>query len=1151
MSVLTNWVLKRRAATVLIMVVVLIFGAISVTQLKNELLPNIDFPLVTVSTFYPGASAGDVEELVSKPVEQVVGAAPRIKSLRTISRENFSFIIAEFEYGTDIKGTQQTIESNLRNVNLPTDLRGQRVVPTVSQLNINSQPVLYLGLEGAKGQNAEQLSDVARNTIKPALASITGVSNVEIVGDQIKQVQIVPNPQALQQRGLTISDISNSLKGFNTSFPGGTAEVAGQNVPVRTAFTFGSIDDMKNLPVAGSATAAAGGTAPTRGTSGTAAPVSGTTATGATPAASPAATGSATDATATTPAATTGVTTTPAASTTAAPAQQANPPAAAPAITHLSDVATVTEVVSPSSGISRTNGQPGVLLEVFKTQSGNTVDVSDQVTKKVDDLAKQSNGAYNIRTVYDTAGQIRSSIEGLGREGILGALFAILVIFIFLRNVRSTLVTAISIPTSIVVAFILLWTQGISLNIMTLGGLAIAVGRVVDDAIVVLENIFRRVQEGEPVEVAVKTGPREVAGAITSSTLTTIAVFLPLGFVGGITGQFFLPFALTVTFALLASLVVALTIIPVFASFFINRKAAGNHSETKDTWIQRLYTPPLKWALRNRWKVLAMAAVLFFASNFLVTQVPLAFLPDSGDKLLQVSISTAAGTSQDVVLDLTKKVEDELAKDSRVALRQTTIAGNSSFAQAQRAFGASSDAGILVRLDKSANVQDTAKDLRAKLKPLVPANGNIAVAPIGGFSSSSFSLNVQANNSEDVRKASDIVLSKLKQISDEGKFANLKSDVSSLSNQVLVTPKTDVAGGRLNTQTLGFLVAGALQPTTATTVRFGSNGLPEDVVINPPYELGKGVDLNGFVNNLKALPIAGGLPLGAVADIKVVQAQTQTTRIGQKPAASVSADVTVDDTGGVTREVNSLLKNVESSPGWPAGASYAISGVSQQQGEAFGGLFIAMGVAIALVYIVMVLAFGSLLEPFAILFSLPLATIGAFAALFITHRAIGLPAMIGLLMLIGIVVTNAIVLLDRVNQNRERGMARDEALIEAGRNRIRPILMTAMATILALIPLALGFSEGSIIAAELGTVVIGGLLTSTFLTLIVVPVVYSLLIGGKERLTGRGKRKNLQHPHAIPTAPVILPAADSGRDEVDADSNRDETTTGQTGDKRS
>jgi HAE1 family hydrophobic/amphiphilic exporter-1 len=1069
LTVLTNWVLKRKAATVLIAVLLLLFGAFSLTQLKSELLPDINFPYLTVVTVYPGASSNDVVEQVTKPIEQVVGATPRLKSMRSTSSESFSFILAEYEFGTDLKDVQQTLNNQFRNLQLPTDLTGKTLQPGVSEVNIAGQAVILMGLEGKNGQTPQELGQIARDKVTPALTGLDGVSNVQIIGDVLKEVRIDLKPDVMRQRGITQNDISTALRGFNVSFPAGTINVEDKSVPIRAAYTFGSVDDLKNLVITPSSTGAA---AP-GGASGTGA--SGAQAGG---------------------------------NSGAAGLLQAP--------TKLSDIADVKEADAPSNSVSRTNGNPGVLIEVFKTQKGNTVNVVDAVQQKADELNGSFGGSVKLGTIYEQAGQIKQSIDGLVREGLLGAFFAVLVIFLFLRNIRSTLVTAISIPTSVVVALLLLWSQGITLNIMTLGGLAIAVGRVVDDAIVVLENIFRHIQEGDPVPVAVKNGTKEVASAITSSTLTTVAVFLPLGLVGGVTGQFFLPFALTVTFALLASLIVAVTVIPVFASYFINRKAVGSHDEHKDTWIQKVYTPALRWSLHNRWKTLLIAFVLFIAGIGVVTQVPFSFIGNSGDKLLQVSVTLPPGADQASILSKTEEVEKVLTADNRIELTQTTIAGNSSFSRSQRAFSAGGgDASMLVRLKKEADLEGTAKDLRNQLDSLKPQGGNISVAPIGGFTSSSFSMVVQGQDQDSVRKGSDLVLDKLNGISS---FANLRSDVSAVTPQIVIEPNVAATQGRINTQTLGFLLRSTLQPTTVTSIRF-QNGVAKDVVLYPPSLQGKTLD--EWIENLKATPFFGNFTIGQVANIKKVDAPVQTTRIGQLPAATITANITSENTGGVTREVTQRLKDLQ----LPAGVTYSITGVSQQQTEAFIGLFVAMGVAIALVYIVMVIAFGSLLEPFVILFSLPLTTIGAFGALFITHRALGLPAMIGLLMLIGIVVTNAIVLIDKVNQLRQDGKGRQEALLEAGRNRVRPILMTAVATILALMPLALGLSEGSIIAAELGTVVIGGLFSSTVLTLLVVPVVYSLLDGLKERLSGRGK-KGGKGGKAEPETVAIKPASD-------------------------
>lgn len=1057
MTAIINGILKRRAVVVLITVLLFCLGAFAITQLQSELLPNIEFPYITVVTSYPGASANDVATQVSKPLEASIDSVQGIQSIRSTSNDGFSFILAEFDYGTNIKDVEQTINNNLRTVALPTGVGGP-LQPQVSTINFGSQAVVTLGLNSKNGQadNAAlvQLGNTATNQIEPALSGLSGVSSVQVIGDPVKQIQLTFDPAKLSAAKLSVNDVINALKNNNVSFPDGSADVNGQNVPVRTAFTFTSLDQIKNLPITPSSAAAGG-----------------------------------------------------------------NPLAVTPV--KLSDVVNVQEVTTNANGISRTDGKPGVVVQIYKTQNGNTVNVSDEVAQKVSDLKKQFPD-LNINTVYDQAGQIKSSIDGLVREGLLGALFAVLVIFLFLRNIRSTLVTAISIPTSIVVAFILLYWQGITLNIMTLGGLAIAVGRVVDDAIVVLENIFRHVQDGDPVPVAVRQGTREVATAITSSTITTIAVFLPLGLVGGITGEFFLPFALTVTFALLASLLVALTIIPTFASFFITRKSAGKHEG--ETWLQRIYTPVLKWSLSHRLLTLVIAAVLFFGSIFtaVATNIPLAFLPNSGDKFLQAAITLPPGTDQATVLKVTEQAETVIGQSSEVQQRQTTISGSGLFGSSQKAFGGGGgDGTILIKLNQNADENAVAATLRDKLKAVTPQGGNIAVSVVGGFSSSSISIIVQGPDSDKVRQGNDQILNAVKTVPN---LVNLHSDVSQVVPQIVVTPDPAKSRGLASTLVVGAQLRSLLQGQTVTTVTF-NDGTVRDIVLqaNPL----PGQSLNDYVNNLKSLPFYGQITLGQVANVSVEQAPVQVTRIDQQLAANISADVTTDDTGGVSRQISQKLSALQ----LPVGVTYSLAGVSQQQSQAFSGLLVAMAAAIALVYIVMVLVFGSLLEPFAILFSLPLALIGALGGLIVTHRALGLPSMIGLLMLIGIVVTNAIVLVDRVNQLRRQGMGRHEALILAGQNRVRPILMTAVATILALMPLALGFSEGTIIAAELGTVVIGGLLTSTLLTLVVVPVVYSLLEGAKGRITRRFGHKDDGGDHHDDTAGntpdrVIAPARD-------------------------
>jgi HAE1 family hydrophobic/amphiphilic exporter-1 len=1041
---ITGWVLRRKAATMLITALVLVFGVFAVTQLKSELLPNVDFPYLVVTTPYPGASSDDVTKQVSVPVEAAVAQLPNLKTVRSISQSSYSLIVAEFNYGTDMKDTEQQLNQKLRAVSLPTGATGAPLQPNVSSINFDSAPIQYITVEGEQGQSTQALGAWANATAVPALSKVGDVGSVSVIGDTAQLVSISLRPRDLAAHGLSLTDVINTLKADNVTFPVGIADVGSQMVPVTTSASFpnaAALGDILLMPT-----------------------------------------------------------------TTTATTTHALTP------TRLSDVATIQTVQTQPDGVNHTNGKAGVLLTVYKAQNGNTVAASDGVLTAIAQI-NQEHPDFKLGVVYDQADSIRASISGLVREGILGALFAVLVIFFFLRNVRSTLVTAISIPTSIVAGLILLWSQGITLNTLTLGALAIAVGRVVDDAIVVLENIFRHTQEGDPVAVAVREGTREVAGAITSSTITTVAVFLPLAFVGGITGAMFLPFALTVTFALLASLLVAVSIIPVFASVFITRKSVGE--ERENTLLQRIYTPILRWSLAHRVVTLGIAAALFVFSLASVGLfgVPVTFLPNSGDKLLNVTISTAPGADGQATLTATDGVEhvlETLRQRGTVTLYETTIQGSSQFARTQSAFrGSGSSATILVKLAASADVNAISNELRQDFQPIIPAGGNIAVASASSFSSNTLSYIVQGPDAQSVKQGSDMVVSALGGLAN---LANLKSDISAVTPQIVISPdptKSPLA----NTALIGSRLRDLLQGESGGTITF-SDGQQATLLVSLPGPTG--TDIASYIATLKALPLTPGMTLGDVATVQQINATTQNTRINQALAATITADITTDNSGQV---INAAQQKVAALT-LPSGVTVSQSGAGQQEQEAFTGLAVAMLGAIALVYIVMVITFGSLIEPFAILFSLPLALIGALGALVITHRAIDISSMIGVLMLIGIVVTNAIVLMDLVNQLRRQGYGLNAALIQAGRTRVRPILMTAVATILALFPLALGFSEGSIIAADLGTVVIGGLLTSTLLTLVVVPVVYSLLEGAKARLFGTH-----EHPAPAPEGQAV-PAAE-------------------------
>jgi HAE1 family hydrophobic/amphiphilic exporter-1 len=702
------------------------------------------------------------------------------------------------------------------------------------------------------------------------------------------------------------------------------------------------------------------------------------------------------------------------------------------------------------------------------------------------------------------------SIDALLKEGGLGAFFAVVVIFVFLLNLRSTVVAAVSIPLSVLAAIILMATTGITINIMTLGGLAVAVGRVVDDSIVVLENIYRHRSQGEPIGEAVLSGTREVASAITSSTITTIAVFLPLGVVGGLISQFFLPFALTVTYALLASLIVALTVIPVLAYFLVKVKGdtakipyeVKGEREEISIW-GRIYLPILSLALRGRitkFATLAISAALFVGAFSLVSQIPTQFLNSGSEKVLTVTVNPPLGTSTERVLDRSRQAYTLLNRDAEVELVTTSIPGESATGSqtltAAITGRAPNAARMTVILESSTDLAVAKDRLNDTLAPVGTDGWTVTVEEVGfAAGSNAISIIITGERAADVEAASDLLVDTL---AENSNLANVKSDLVKAGRQVEITVDPSRAAG-----------AGLSAAQVAGELRNLLVGAPlgQISVDGEKVSLSMKVDssLMTSLDALRAYQVGSvtKVPLAAIATVEEISVTSSITRIDQSLAANVSGEIAVADTGAVNSEVKSAVETLQAD-GSLDRVSVRLAGVTEQQNESFSGLFTAMAVAILLVYLTMVLVFNSLVDPLVIMFSLPLAVIGAFPALLITNRPIGISALIGFLMLIGIVVTNAIVLLDRVEQLRHEGVPTKEALLRAGGTRVRPILMTAVATILALTPLAAGPSEGSIIAAELGTVVIGGLLSSTLLTLLVVPVVYSLVDGLKSALTRKG-----------------------------------------------
>lgn len=1037
MNRLTQLAVGRRSVTLLLAAALFIGGIAAWGSLKQELLPDVSFPIVSVIAPYPGAGAGDVTEQVAKPIERAISSVPGLTQLQSTSANSFAFVIAQFDFGADLDEAVASIEENLRSSGLPAG-----VEPTVGAFNFNAAPVVVASVSAAGDSDLEAVAQIARTEIIAELQSLPGVAAADLAGGLEDRLVVTLDPQRLAEAGASTQQIVGVLQANNLTLPGGELSIDGERIPVSTIGRFASVEDIENLVVG------------VRGTT----PVPGL------PSAGPA---------------------------------EPVPSAATPQPITLADVGDVDVESLATTGYGRTNGQPAVTISISKTSTANTVTVANAVQARLDEIAARHPGEITIATVTDQSTFILESSEGLLREGGLGAVFAVLTIFLFLFNLRSTFVAAVSIPLSILTALVVMQIAGITLNILTLGGLAVAVGRVVDDSIVVLENIYRHRALGHDRLTSVLQGPREVAGAITASTLTTVAVFLPLGFAGGFVSQFFQAFSLTVTFALLASLIVALTVVPVLAYFLVGRisGAVDEAGEPKNSLWVRLYDPAIRFVLRGRITrigTVVVAAILFVASTTIVPLLPTAFIDSGSEKIAQVTVAPPAGAGSEQILERAADAEAILMADPDVELVATSVPGEGDTGfqtvLAASTGRAANSAQIIVRLDSAVDLEAKLDEFAVRLEPVGADGYEVTVGQQGGATSNSLSVIVSAENSAVVADTAEVVLVALEH---EPGLANHVSDLVEARPEVQVRVDPSKAlGVGLTAAQVGGEVRNAITPQTIGRVQLGDDQPLALVVRLDPSSVNS-------IDALRALPVgtAVKVPLATIADVDEEEVQSRITRIDEAPSATITAEITSGDTGATSLAVQRVIDELRADGKIPPSAQVELGGVTAQQSEAFGGLFAAMGIAILLVYLMMVLAFNSLVTPFIILFSLPLATIGAFPALLLTGRPIGLSALIGFLMLIGIVVTNAIVLLDLVERLRAEGHQTRDALIAGGHTRIRPILMTAIATILALVPLAAGFNEGSIIAAELGTVVIGGLLSSTFLTLLVVPAIYSLVDG--------------------------------------------------------
>ncbi|NEB01733.1 efflux RND transporter permease subunit [Streptomyces sp. SID13726] len=1024
MSWLSRFSLAQRALIGLMSIIAIVFGAIAIPQLKQQLLPTIELPMVSVIAPYQGAAPDVVEKQVVEPIENNLEAVDGISGVTSTASEGNAVIMASFDYGNDTKQLVADVQLAVNRARLPQD-----VDPQVVAGSTDDMPTVVLAVTSDKDQQA--LADQLDRTVVPDLKNIDGVGQVTVSGVRDLQVSVTPDEKKLAAAGLTTQSLALALQAGGATTPAGSFDEGGANRTVQVGGGFTSLEQIQNLMLKGS-------DKPVR----------------------------------------------------------------------LADVATVKQQQAPADSLTRTDGRPSLSVAVTMDHDGSAVAISDAVEGKLSELRKDLGSGATITVVSDQGPAVSKAISGLTTEGALGLLFAVLVILVFLASVRSTLVTAVSIPLSVVLALIVLWTRDLSLNMLTLGALTIAIGRVVDDSIVVLENIKRHLGYGEERQSAIINAVREVAGAVTSSTLTTVAVFLPIGLVGGMVGALFGAFSLTVTAALLASLLVSLTVVPVLSYWFLrapkgtpeDADEARRIAEEKESRsrLQRFYVPVLRFATRRRLTSVLLAAVILIGTFGMAPLLKTNFFDQGEQEVLTVKQELKPGTSLAATDVQAKKVEQLLAGTKGVKDYQVTI-GSSGF---MAAFGGGTDtnqASYQVMLDDSVKYDEVQDSIEAGLKKL-DGIGTTTVAAGDGFGSQDLSVVVKAADAGVLREASEQVRKTVAELDD---VTDVTSDLAQSVPRISVKANDKAAAAGFDDQTLGAAVTQAVKGTTAGKAILDDT--ERDVVITSA----KPAATLDELRNLRLGPVK----LGDIATVQLVDGPVSMTRIDGQRAATITAKPTGDNTGAVSADLTSKLDALK----LPEGATASIGGVTSDQDSAFKNLGLAMLAAIAIVFMLLVATFRSLAQPLILLVSIPFAATGAIGLLIATGTPMGVPAMIGMLMLIGIVVTNAIVLIDLINQYRKQGYGVVEAVIEGGRHRLRPILMTALATIFALLPMALGVTgEGGFIAQPLAVVVIGGLITSTLLTLLLVPTLYTTLELRKER---RAKKKAAKRGR-MPAQPV-------------------------------
>jgi hydrophobic/amphiphilic exporter-1 (mainly G- bacteria), HAE1 family len=1025
--------IKNKFALWLMTIIVTFAGIYSGLNMKMETIPNINTPLITVTTLYPGATPEEVAEKVSKPIEQAVQTLEGVNVVTSQSFSNASSLQIQYNFKKDMDEAKKEVEEAIEKLVLPEDVEE----PEISRLSFTAFPIMSLSISSENHDLAE-LTDLIETYILPEIEGIDGIAQTQISGQYVEEVLIHFDDEKLTQFGLDQETVQNLIKGSKVEFPLGLYTFKDTQKSVVVDGNITTIEDLKGIKI----------------------PVIPSTGEGhqdemnQVPANTP---------------------------------QTSQGGAMNIPTIELGDIATF-EIIGQSESISRTNGETSIGINIVSGPETNTVEAVNAVKDVIKEIEADYEG-LTITPIFDQGEPIEKSVSTMLNKALYGAIFAMLIILLFLRNFRTTIIAVISIPLSLLIAITILHYLDITLNLMTLGAMTVAIGRVIDDSIVVIENIFRRMSlkdEKLRGKELITEATKEMFLPILASTLVTIAVFLPLALVSGMVGELFLPFALTIVFSLLASLFVAITIVPMLAHSLFKNGVSAKHetSEHAPGKLAKGYKKILNWSLNHKWITSGIAVVLLVGSIFLVPFIGFSFLSSDNEKMIIATYTPEPGQTLEEVDEIVAEAEKIIMSRDGVINYQVAIGG-------QNPMNPSGSNSALMFVEYDVDTENFTEETDKVIKAF-QASTDKGEWKSQDFTGMGSGLTIQVFG-EDLKSIEPIVEQIREIMAAHDELANVDTSLSEAYEEyTLVADHEKLSQLGLTAAQVGLTLAGEGQREVLTTVE--QDGKELNVYLEAEnrnsYE-----NIEELLNTTVTSPLGMEIPISELVTVKEGTTADTITRQDGKIYADVSADILVDDVSKVSADIQEEIDKLE----LPSTVEVNMGGVTEDIQESFTQLGLAMLAAIAIVYLIMVITFGGGLAPFAILFSLPFIIIGAFLGLFIAGETISVSAMIGALMLIGIVVTNAIVLIDRVIHKENEGLSTREALLEAGATRLRPILMTALATIAALAPLAVGMEGGGMISKGLGITVIGGLTSSTLLTLIIVPIVYEVLMKFKRK----------------------------------------------------